>query len=265
MSILLPKVTDWLSSTSGTLVDGTDGNSFTATSVAGSSSAGYYIDFFAKAGAKVTLTFMARVTTEPTAGAERPGGQLELPVNTNQSKVEVMTKEWQRYVVTGSIPLSIDTSTQAVRVALGAFTSSDGGAEFRDIRVDVADDVVPNARVGAYGSIFFNQAGDTISLRSTIINHGIKSVAWDATYKNIEVEIDKVNILTKPFAIARVSGSGSDTSTNGTEQNLIAYCGDYNVTTGKVMVYLKNTSTGGGKVDIATLGGAVTVDFTLLV
>jgi len=263
MGILLSNVVNWTASTSGTLIDGADRVSFSATSVVDSTSAGHYTDFYAVAGDVVTVSFMARITTEPGVGLERPGAQLELPTGNNISKVEVIDASWRRYAVSGVIPLSINSDTHAVRVAIGAFTSADGGAEFRDIVVDVGSSKVPTVRMAAYGSIFFNQAGDTVSLRTSVINHGIRSVAWDPTFLNIEVECDKLKVTDKPYAIVRVSGSGSDTSTTGSEQNLIAYCGDYNLTTGKVMVYFKNTVSGGSKVNIAALGGAITCDFEL--
>jgi len=265
MSILMKDLVDWRKSTTGTgvVVDGADGVSFKATTTTAGDNAEHYESFLVRAISKIKVSFMARITTASTNGVN-PVAQLYLTGSNELNRVSVSGTSWQLYTMETTAPSFKDTPTvKELVLHLGSLVGSTGGAEFRDVRIDILDDDIHTPRMVAIGAINFNAGA--VSIRTSVVNKGIKSIAWDATYRNIEVDIGILGVNARPFATAVIGSEGSDTSVGGIQNNLLPYFGDYNSSTGKIMLFFQEMGTPTGKVDLVAKASVFTTNIMIMI
>ena len=199
---------DWTqvaSGTGGTVVIDSDGLRATCSGTAGSGR-GYMRKYMpARAGERVTFSFLARrISGEPQASIDYP------VAGTSKAVVEIDSDELKEYTIEYIVPHTTDEAVDYMQCTVGVFTTPAGVCEVINPRIEVSDASQGFLRVWCAGLIELERlAGTTTaSLNPSFFNAGIKSVTWDSGTKKLLVETLKspnISIGVRPILSAEIT------------------------------------------------------------
>jgi hypothetical protein len=226
---------DWkqvVSGTGGSVVIDSDGLRATCAGTAGVSR-GYMQKYLpARAGERVTFSFLARrISGEPQASIDYPAS------GASQAVVDIDSNELKEYTLEYIVPYTTDEASDYMQCTVGVFTANAGVCEVINPRIEVSGASQGFLRVWCAGLLQVRRlAGVTsVFLNSNFANTGIKSLNWDSGTKILTVETLKspnLAISLRPILSAEI--------TTDILPEVVAKAGKYNPTTGTFEVKFSN-------------------------
>jgi hypothetical protein len=179
---------DWdevASGTGGVVTIDADGLRATCEGTAGSGR-GYMRKFLpARAGERVTFSFLARrISGSPQASIDYPAA------GTSKAVVDIDSDELKEYTIEFLVPHTVDEAVNTLQCTVGVFTTPAGACEVINPRIEVSDSSQGFLRVWCAGLIQVERtAGVTTAfINESFIHAGIRSIVWDSPTKILTVQ-----------------------------------------------------------------------------
>jgi hypothetical protein len=218
---------DWdtvASGTGGAVTFDSNNLRATCTGTAGSGK-GYVRKYLpARAGERVTFSFLARrISGGPQASIDYPSAGTSVGV------VDIDSDELQEYTLEFLVPHTTDEATQYMQCTAGVFTTPAGSCEIISPRIEVSGASQGFLRVWTAGLIELERTAGvtTASLNSNFFSAGIEAVSWSSATK-----ILTVTTLKSPNLPLRLRPILSAEMTTDLLPSIVAKAGRYDPTAG---------------------------------
>mgnify|MGYP003652059203 CR=1 FL=1 len=215
-----------------------DSNDLRATCTATAGSQRAYMRKYlpARAGERVTFSFLGRrISGEPQASIDYP------TTGSSKAVVDIDSDDLIEYTLEFIVPYTTNEAVDYMQCTAGVFTTPAGSCEIINPRIEVSNSSSGFVRAWCLGLVEMARAAGatTAALNTKFVNCGVRGLSWDSSTK-----ILTVSTLTSPNLSLGIRPILSAEFTNDILPLFIAKAGSYNPTAGTFEVQFYNgTST----------------------